>query len=51
MQIEKYLYSFFWTKFIYNNVENITEKAIELNNSYKSSGVSIKVNIDYGRRL
>ena len=38
------------TKFIYNNVENITKKAIELNNSYKSSGVSIKVNIGYGRR-
>ena len=41
MQIKKYLYSF---------VENITKKAIELNNSYKSSGVSIKVNIGYGRR-
>ena len=40
------------TKFIYNNVENITKKAVELNNSYssdsKSSGVSTGVTIGYG---
>ena len=39
------------TKFIYNNVDNITKKAVELNNSYssnsKSSGVSAGVNIGY----
>ena len=42
------------TKFIYNNVENITKKAVELNNSYsssnKSTGVSVGVNIGYGRK-
>ncbi len=40
------------TKFIYNNVENITKKAVELNNSYsstgKSSGISTGVTIGYG---
>ena len=39
------------TKFIYNNVENITKKAVELNNysssSSKSSGVSAGVTINY----
>ncbi|WYD12909.1 hemagglutinin repeat-containing protein [Fusobacterium animalis] len=43
------------TKFIYNNVDNITKKAVELNNSYssdsKSSGVSAGVNIGYGRKV
>ena len=40
------------TKFIYNNVENINKTAVELNNSYsstgKSSGVSTGVTIGYG---
>ncbi len=40
------------TKFIYNNVENITKKAVELKNSYsstgKSSGISTGVTIGYG---
>ncbi len=40
------------TKFIYNNVDNITKKAVELNNSYsstgKSSGISTGVTIGYG---
>ena len=40
------------TKFIYNNVDNITKKAVELNNysssSSKSSGVSAGVTIGYG---
>ena len=40
------------TKFIYNNVENITKKAIELNNysssSSRSSGISTGVTIGYG---
>ena len=39
------------TKFIYNNVENITKKAIELNNysssSSRSSGISTGVTINY----
>ncbi|WP_420026329.1 MULTISPECIES: hemagglutinin repeat-containing protein [Fusobacterium] len=39
------------TKFIYNNVDNITKKAVELNNysssSSKSSGVSAGVTINY----
>ncbi|WP_335992665.1 hemagglutinin repeat-containing protein, partial [Fusobacterium polymorphum] len=43
------------TKFIYNNVDNITKKAVELNNSYssdsKSSGVSAGVNVGYGRKV
>ncbi|WP_425250269.1 hemagglutinin repeat-containing protein [Fusobacterium animalis] len=43
------------TKFIYNNVDNITKKAVELNNysssSSKSSGVSAGVNIGYGRKV
>ena len=37
------------TKFIYNNVENINKTAVELNNSYsstgKSSGISAGVTI------
>ena len=40
------------TKFIYNNVENINKTAVELNNSYsstgKSSGISTGVTIGYG---
>ena len=40
------------TKFIYNNVENINKTAVELNNSYsstgKSSGISTGVAIGYG---
>ena len=40
------------TKFIYNNVDNIDKRAVELNNSYssdsKSSGVSTGVTIGYG---
>ena len=40
------------TKFIYNNVENITKKAVELNNysssSSRSSGISAGVTIGYG---
>ena len=40
------------TKFIYNNVDNITKKAVELNNysssSSKNSGVSAGVTIGYG---
>ncbi|WP_405350505.1 hemagglutinin repeat-containing protein [Fusobacterium animalis] len=40
------------TKFIYNNVDNITKKAVELNNysssSSKSTGVSAGVTIGYG---
>ena len=40
------------TKFIYNNVDNITKKAVELNNSYssnsKSNGISAGVTIGYG---
>ena len=43
------------TKFIYNNVDNITKKAVELNNysssSSKSSGVSAGINIGYGRKV
>ncbi|MEJ6455459.1 hemagglutinin repeat-containing protein [Fusobacterium nucleatum] len=43
------------TKFIYNNVDNITKKAVELNNysssSSKSTGVSAGVNIGYGRKV
>ncbi|WP_338979667.1 hemagglutinin repeat-containing protein [Fusobacterium nucleatum] len=43
------------TKFIYNNVDNITKKAVEINNysssSSKSSGVSAGVNIGYGRKV
>ena len=43
------------TKFIYNNVDNITKKAVELNNysssNSKSSGVSAGVNIGYGRKV
>ena len=39
------------TKFIYNNVENINKTAVELNNSYsstgKSSGISAGVTINY----
>ena len=40
------------TKFIYNNVENINKTAVELNNSYsstgKSTGISTGVTIGYG---
>ena len=40
------------TKFIYNNVENINKTAVELNNSYsstgKSAGISTGVTIGYG---
>ncbi|WP_032881849.1 hemagglutinin repeat-containing protein, partial [Fusobacterium hwasookii] len=40
------------TKFIYNNVENITKRAVELNNysssSSRSSGISTGVTIGYG---
>ena len=40
------------TKFIYNNVENIAKKAVELNNysssSSRSSGISAGVTIGYG---
>ena len=40
------------TKFIYNNVENINKTAVELNNSYsstgKSSGISAGATIGYG---
>ena len=40
------------TKLIYNNVENINKTAVELNNSYsstgKSSGISTGVTIGYG---
>ena len=40
------------TKFTYNNVENINKTAVELNNSYsstgKSSGISTGVTIGYG---
>ena len=40
------------TKFIYNNVENINKRAVELKNSYsstgKSSGISTGVTIGYG---
>ena len=40
------------TKFIYNNVEDINKTAVELNNSYsstgKSSGISTGVTIGYG---
>ena len=40
------------TKFIYNNVENINKTAVELKNSYsstgKSSGISTGVTIGYG---
>jgi len=43
------------TKFIYNNVDNITKKAVELNNysssSSKNSGVSAGVTIGYGRKV
>ena len=39
------------TKFIYNNVENINKTAVELNNSYsstgKSSGISTGVTVNY----
>ena len=43
------------TKLIYNNVENINKTAVELNNSYsstgKSSGISAGVTINYNNGL